>query len=131
VAQNRVARDSYSYLHLPLIAGIVLIALGIKKTLLHVDEPLHAAPAAALGGGVALYLIGHVLFRLRNVRTWNKQRVVVAVVCLALIPVLQAVDALPALAIIAAVLASLITYEATRFREARDRIRHAAPPLSA
>lgn len=131
VAQNKVARDSYSYLHLPLIAGIVLIALGIKKTLLHVDEPLHAAPAAALGGGVALYLIGHVLFRLRNVRTWNKQRVVVAVVCLALIPVLHAVDALVALAIVAAVLASLIAYEAVRFREARGRIRHAAPPINA
>jgi len=131
VAQNRVARDSYSYLHLPMIAGIVLIALGIKKTLLHVDAPLHAAPAAALGGGVALYLIGHVLFRLRNVRTWNKQRVVVAVICLALIPLLHSVDALIALAIIAAALASLIAYEALRFREARGRIRHAASPVNA
>ena len=36
----RIARDSYSYLHLPMIAGIVLVALGVKKTVEHVDEPL-------------------------------------------------------------------------------------------
>ena len=51
----QIARDSYSYLHLPMIAGIVLIALGIKKTVGHVDEPLKIVPAVALFGGVALY----------------------------------------------------------------------------
>ena len=48
--QLRIARDSYSYLHLPMIAGIVLIALGIKKTIGHVDEPLKIVPAVALLG---------------------------------------------------------------------------------
>ena len=51
--QVQIARDSYSYLHLPMIAGIVLIALGIKKTVGHVDEPLKIVPAAALFGGIA------------------------------------------------------------------------------
>lgn len=51
----RMARDSYSYLHVPMIAGIVLVALGIKKTVGHIDEPLDQVPAAALFGGVALY----------------------------------------------------------------------------
>ena len=46
----RIARDSYSYLHLLMIAGIVLIALGIKKTIGHVDEPLKIVPAVALLG---------------------------------------------------------------------------------
>ncbi len=54
--QVQIARDSYSYLHLPMIAGIVLIALGIKKTVGHVDEPLKIVPALALFGGVALLL---------------------------------------------------------------------------
>jgi len=40
----RIARDSYSYLHLPMIAGILLLALGVKKTLQHVDEPLDTVP---------------------------------------------------------------------------------------
>src|SRR5688500_4751804 len=35
-----LARDLYSYLHLPMVAGIVLFALGMKTTLAHVDEPL-------------------------------------------------------------------------------------------
>ncbi len=51
--QNSLARDSYSYLHLPMIAGIVLLALGLKKALEHVGDPLHTVPAAALLGGVA------------------------------------------------------------------------------
>ena len=49
-------RDSYGVLHLLLIAGVVLVALGLKKTLLHVDEPLETVPAVALCGGAALYL---------------------------------------------------------------------------
>ena len=65
----RVARDSYSYLHLPMIAGIVLVALGVKKAIGHVDEPLETVPAVALFGGIALYYAGHLGFRLRNVRT--------------------------------------------------------------
>ena len=64
--RNLLARDSYSYLHLPMVAGIVLLALGVKKTLEHVDEPLHGMPAFALAGGVAVYLLGQAAYRLRN-----------------------------------------------------------------
>ena len=58
--QAVIARDSYSYLHLPMIAGIVLFALGVKKTIGDVDEPLKTVPAVALFGGIALYFAGHV-----------------------------------------------------------------------
>jgi hypothetical protein len=51
--RNRMARDSFSYLHFPMIAGIILVALGLKKTLEHVDEPLKLVPAFALLGGAA------------------------------------------------------------------------------
>jgi len=66
-AQLTMARDSYSHLHLPMVAGIILFAVGAKKTLGDVGEPLKLVPAVALCGGVALYLVAHVLFRLRNV----------------------------------------------------------------
>ena len=59
-----MARDSYSYLHFPMVAGIVLLALGLKKTLAHVEDPLHVVPAFALLGGLAFYLLAHVAFRL-------------------------------------------------------------------
>jgi low temperature requirement protein LtrA len=123
--QVRIARDSYSYLHLPMIAGIVLLALGIKKTVAGVDSPLDTVPAVALCGGTALYLLGHIAFRLRNLRTLNTQRLVVAVLLLGLIPLATRVDALIALAAVTAATCGLITYEATRYSEARARVREA------
>jgi low temperature requirement protein LtrA len=119
----RIARDSYSYLHLPMIAGIILIALGIKKTMGDVDEPLKEMPAAALFGGVALYYAGHVGFRLRNVGSLNRQRLLAAIACLALIPLATEIDALISLAIAAAITSGVVAYEAIRFAEARRRLR--------
>jgi low temperature requirement protein LtrA len=122
--QVRLGRDSYSYLHLPLIAGIVLVALGVKKTLANVDEPLKTIPAVALFGGVALYYLGHVAFRLRNVQTLNRPRLAAATVCLALIPVAHEVDALVALALASGIASALIAYEAVRYAEARRKVRN-------
>ena len=120
----RIARDSYSYLHLPMIAGIVLLALGVKKTLQHVDEPLKLVPAVALFGGIALYYAGHVGFRLRNLGSVNRVRLTALLVALALIPLAVEVDALIALALAAGLTCAVIVYEAIHFREARHRIRH-------
>jgi low temperature requirement protein LtrA len=122
--QNAMARDSYSYLHFPMVAGIVLVALGMKKTLGDVSEPLELVPAAALFGGTALYLLAHVGFRLRNVHTLNRQRLVTAVLLLVLVPAAVELPALASVTLVAAVLAALIAYEALRFAEARDRVRH-------
>jgi low temperature requirement protein LtrA len=124
-AQLRMARDSYSYLHLPMVAGIVLFAFGVKKTLGHVDEPLAVVAAAGLCGGVALYLLAHVAFRLRNVGSLNRQRLATAAALLALVPLTRDAPALATLALVAGVLTVLIAYEAIRFAEARERVRHA------
>jgi low temperature requirement protein LtrA len=122
--RNEVARDSYSYLHFPMVAGIVLLALGLKKSLEHVGDPLHAVPAAALLGGVALYLIAHVAFRWRNVHRFSAQRLLVAVVLVALLPLAVAIPALAVLALVLVLLAALIAYETVRFADLRDRLRH-------
>jgi low temperature requirement protein LtrA len=121
--QNAIARDSFSYLHLPMIAGIVLLALGLKKSLGDIGEPLHAVPAVALLGGVALYLLAHVAFRWRNVHRFSVQRLVAAAVLLALIGLALAIPALATVAIVTAVLALLIAYESLRFAELRERLR--------
>jgi len=119
----RIARDSYSYLHLPMIAGIVFVALGVKKTLGHVDEPLETIPSFALFGGIALYYAGHIGFRLRNVGTLNRPRLVALLVCAALIPLGTEVDAIVAVAGAALVTSTVIAYEAIRYAEARRRVR--------
>ncbi len=125
-AQLAMARDSFSYLHLPMIAGIVLFAVGMKKTLGHVGDPLAEVPAVALCGGVALYLVAHLLFRLRNVRTLNRQRLVASILLLALIPVAVELPALATLGFVSGIVTALIAYEALRFAAARDRVRHPA-----
>ena len=122
--QNAIGRDSYGYLHFPMIAGIVLGAMGLKKTLGDTGAELELVPAVALLGGASLYLLAHVGFRLRNIGTLNRQRLVCAVLLSALIPVATGVPALVALGALVGILALLIGYETVRFADARDRIRH-------
>ena len=122
--RNSMGRDSYSYLHFPMVAGIILIAVGLKKTLAHVDEPLELVPAVSMLGGAALYLLAHVAFRLRNVHTLNRQRLATAALLLVLVPAALELPSLATLAILAGILVALISYEAIRFAEARDRVRH-------
>ena len=122
-ARNAMARDSYSFLHFPMVAGIVLFALGVKKVLIDVDGPLKQVALAALLGGVALYLLGHVGFRLRNTRTLNTQRLVLAVVLLAAWPFLGGVDGLAVLVGVTAALVLLVGYETVKYRAARHAVR--------
>jgi low temperature requirement protein LtrA len=122
--RNEIARDSFSYLHFPMIAGIVLLALGLKNTLAHVGDPLELVAAVATLGGVALYLLAHVAFRWRNVHRLSVQRLLCAVVLVALVPLAVEVPALATVAILAGVLAALIVYETVHFAELRDRLRH-------
>lgn len=129
----RIARDSYSYLHLPMIAGIVLFALGLKKVLEYAGDPDAHSPAdplplpgaAGLLGGVALYLLAHVAFRLRNVGTWTAHRVAVAALLLAAVPVAARLPALVALALLACVTVALVVFQATRHARHRYELRHA------
>ena len=122
--QNEMARDSYSFLHFPMVAGVVLIALGMKKTIAHTDDALSAETAFALVGGIVIYLLAHLAFRWRNVHSVNKPRLVTTVLLVAFIPFADQPDAIVTLAIVALVMVALIAYEVTHFAEARDRIRH-------
>lgn len=122
--RNRMARDSFSFLHLPMIAGIVLVALGMKKAIGHIEDPLKIVPTFALLGGTALYLLAHVAFRLRNVRTLNRRRLGLAIVLLALVPALYSRPAIVPLALLSAALVLLIVYETQVYGEARHRVRH-------
>jgi low temperature requirement protein LtrA len=122
--RNDLARDSYSYLHFPMVAGIVLVAVGMEATLEHVDESLDAVRAAALLGGVALYLLGHVGLRLRNAHTLSRTRFGSAVALLVLIPAATAVPALVTAAALNVPLWAMIAYETRLYGDNRYRLRH-------
>jgi len=114
VARNTLARDSFAYLHLLLIAGIELFALGVEQVVGHVDEALKIEASTALFGGVALYLLGHVAFRWRNDHTPAPQRLVTGALCAACIPLGTELNAVASLALVTALTVALIGYETVR-----------------
>jgi low temperature requirement protein LtrA len=123
--RNRLARDSYSYLHFPMVAGIVLGALAVEGAVLHGDEPFDPVAAVALLGGVSLYLLAHVALRLRNAGSVNVERLGLAIVLLLLIPVAVRVDAVWTLVTINALLWAMILVETVWvYDETRFLLRH-------
>jgi len=131
VQRTALARDIYTYLHLPMVTGIVLFAFSMKTTLAHVGDELDAIPALGLCGGPALYLLAYVALRVRITRTVSRGRLVAALACVAVIPVAMSVPALVALALVAAVWVALHAYEIIWWREARAETRALRAPASA
>jgi low temperature requirement protein LtrA len=123
--QVLIARDSYTYLHMPMVAGIVLFAVGVKLTLEDVEGHLPTVPALALAGGIALYLVALSALKRRNIGSWNRPRLCAAAVLLALIPMAGSIAAIVLLAIVAVIACGLIAYEMSHYAVARERIRHA------
>ncbi|HEY2478546.1 MAG TPA: low temperature requirement protein A [Solirubrobacterales bacterium] len=121
--QNTLARDSYSYLHLLLVAGIVLTAFGLKTVIVDTGAHLEGLTAFALLGGIALYLLGLVVFRYRHVQTWNHKKMILSALLAVLIPVATAIPALLTEAIATALLALLIIGEHAGYDERRARFR--------
>jgi low temperature requirement protein LtrA len=126
--QNTLARDAYSLLHFPMVAGIILIAFGLEEALLHTDLHLHSVPAFALTGGTALYLLAHVALRLRGVRNLSYPRLITAAAVLALWPVALEISALAAVAAVNVLLWAMIAYETRMYGQARYRLRHGLEP---
>jgi low temperature requirement protein LtrA len=122
--QNELARDAYSFLHLPMVAGVVLMALGLKKTIGHVGGPLGPEAGFALVGGVATYLLALVAFRFRNIHDVGKPRLVLGLALLALTPLADALDAGYTLSLLTAAMVALVTYETVRYAEGRHQVRH-------
>ncbi len=60
---GRIARLSYTYLHLPLVAGIIVAAVGDELVLSHPTGHTDAKTAAVLLAGPALYIVGNLLFK--------------------------------------------------------------------
>lgn len=131
VDRVRLARDSYTYLHLPMIAGIIYLALGLKKVAEYVadtehhalTDPLKGVGLWALYGGVVMYLVAHLAFRRRNIGSINRPRAVVAVVLLVAPFGVQYLPALASLAVLAGVLGGLLAFEVVHYAEARAAVR--------
>jgi low temperature requirement protein LtrA len=122
VMRVHLARDSFTYLHLPIVTGIVLTALGLKFAVS--GHHVHGVGCWTLFGGLALYLTSMSALRKRNVHTWNLRRLVAAATLLLLAPIASHLDGLGQLAVAAAVAALLVSYEGIRFADWRAEIHH-------
>ncbi|HSK15879.1 MAG TPA: low temperature requirement protein A [Gaiellaceae bacterium] len=125
--RTELARDGYTYLHALLVAGIILAAVGDEIVIAHPGEELPRAELLAVVGGPALYLLGHVLFRLRMAGSIAWRRLAGAVACLLVGVVGFALPALAVAALLVAVLAGVIGAE--QLAAARRRARGEPSPL--
>jgi low temperature requirement protein LtrA len=123
---NTLARDSYSYLHLGMAAGIVLLALGVKSALTHVDEPLHGYAAFAACGGVAVYLLAQLAFRLRTGQPASRALLAGAGIAALLLPVAVEVDAIWTLAALAAIAAATVVADRSALASTGGTLEHPA-----
>jgi low temperature requirement protein LtrA len=127
----RLARNAYSFAHLPLVLGIVLVAFGLKEVLLYVSDssehsltdPLPAVALVALVGGVVLYLLGHVVFKWLTVHTVSVVRLAAAGALLLTIPLIAGQPALVQLSVVALLVACAVLVESALFAESRRKIR--------
>ena len=132
----RLARNAYSFGHMPLAVGVVLVALGLKEVLLYVSdsshheltEPLPSVALAALIGGVVVYLLGHVVFKWLTVHSVSAVRLAAAGVLLLAIPVIAGRPALLQLGVVALIVVCAVLIESVVFAESRRRIRAELAP---
>jgi low temperature requirement protein LtrA len=108
---GRLGRDAYTYLHLPIVAGIIGAAVADDLLLAEPHVALTTIGVAMTLGGPALYLLGEGLFRLRMVGTLNPRRLATIVVLIALAPLGPHVSAMALAAIVTALLIALAQWE--------------------
>jgi low temperature requirement protein LtrA len=121
-----LARDVYTYLHLPMVVGIVFFAFGMRATLVDVHGDLPAPAAFCLTTGLGIYLLAYVVLRWRVSRTLSRGRSIATILLFALFPLAVVLPAFAALALVGAVWVGLHTYELIWWRDARGRRRAAA-----
>jgi low temperature requirement protein LtrA len=126
-ARAKLAVEAYTYGHFPIVAGIVLAALGVEGVVAHAGEhePLGVFYALALFGGVALYLTGQLLFKRRMHNLLSLPRLLATGVFLAALPAAIVLPPLVGLAGLVLILAALIILETARYAQTRRNLRGA------
>jgi low temperature requirement protein LtrA len=106
-----LARDAYTYLHLPIIAGIIMVAVADDLLVAHPGDHFTTAGVVMATAGPAVYLLGESAFRLRMIGRASPKRLA-CVVALAVLGVLGGeLSALALTSCVAALLAILATSE--------------------
>ncbi len=108
---GRLGRDVYTYLHLPIVAGIVLAAVGDERLIAHPRADLHAAGSLVTLGGPALYLAGVIVCAARVGSPQSVPRLAASILLLALMPVATEMSGWIAAVVVTVVLGSVVVVE--------------------
>ena len=119
-----MARDGYTFLHVVLVAGIIVSAVGDEIVIAHPTETLHTAELVAVVAGPVIYLVGHVLFRQVMAGSMSGKRVAGVVACV-VVGFLGLV--IPALAVAALLLLVLVAIIVAEHQSGRRRQRRGEP----
>ena len=121
----RIAVEAYTYGHFPIVAGIIVAAIGVEGVLAHAGEAhgLGLFYALPLYGGPALYLAGHVLFKRLVLGGASPERPIALAALLVAMPVAITAPPLVALAGVVVILGALIAVEAVRYADHRRGVR--------
>ena len=122
--QNEMARDSYSYLHFPMVAGHRARRARDEEDARRCRRPAEDGPGLRAARRLAAYLLAHVSFRYRHVHTINTRRAGLAVILLAFLPVATEIPALATVTLVATLAWLLIVVETRSYGEGRARVRH-------
>lgn len=119
--RGALARDAYTYLHLPIVAGIIVTAVGDEIVIAHPGAHLHGPELIALAAGPVLYLVGHLFFRLRMAGSMSGKRAAAALGIVACGVLGLALPALAIAAMMVAILVALIAAETVSGHRRRAR----------
>jgi low temperature requirement protein LtrA len=111
---GQIGRNAYTYLHIPIVAGIILTAVGDELVIAHPADQLHMAGALVTLGGPALYLLGLMAFEASIGRPQGWGRAVVVLVLVAAIPLAARANGLVVAGLTTALLATLVITEQIR-----------------
>ncbi|MGB2571098.1 low temperature requirement protein A [Micromonospora citrea] len=127
-----LARDGYIYLHLPIIAGLILLAAGGEEMVrflgvaeAHVLEPVHGLGATLLYAGVGLYLLALIAFQLRALGTMVWTRVVGVLLIAGAVPLAGRLPAVVALGLLAVICLGVVIAEIVFLADSRRGLQEA------
>jgi low temperature requirement protein LtrA len=120
-ARAQLAIDAYTYGHFPIIAGIIVAAIGVEGVLAHAGDgkALGGFYAVPLYGGMALYLAGHLFFKHRILGSTSRERPIAVAALLLGLPLAIVLPPLAALAGVVLILGALIAVESVRYADRR------------
>jgi low temperature requirement protein LtrA len=119
--RTRMARDAYTYLHVVLVAGIIVTAVGDELAIAHPSDELPGEEVAAVVAGPAIYLLGQALFRLRMAGSISWKRMGGAIACVAVGALGTVVPGLVLATLVTAILVAVIASEQVAAHRRRAR----------